>query len=224
MTKLPVSAAAEVLGISKEAIYNRIRRNTLSSVVEDGIKYVVLSQEDEKEANKKPQQKSTKRQKIMSDERYIEFLLEHIGELKEKISSLENDKDRLIKEKEELLVKSRDEVEKIYKDRDKQLRNILTLVTRPLLTYMKKQEAIDAEFEDLTPYERGLVLKPQSSKWQNLEEYMQQKRYSEKKRKSISTAIASEVGFNKYVKEENGVLFIRRGKKIKELLRKKSWN
>lgn len=221
MTKLPVSQAAEILGISKEAIYNRIRRNTLNSVVEDGVKYVILS-EEEAQVDKKTQTKPTKRQKIMSDERYIEFLLEHISELKEKITSLENDKEKLIKEKEELLIESRNEVEKIYKDRDKQLKQILTLVTRPLLTYMKKQEAIDADFEDLTPYERGLVLKPESNKWQNLQEYMQQKRYSDKKKKSINTAIAAQVGFNKFIKEENGVLFIKRGKKIKELLRKKA--
>lgn len=224
MMKYSVVDAADMLGISKEAVYNRIRRNTLNTVTENGVKYVILSDNEELEQSpKKTILRTTKRKKSSYDEKYVEFLLEQIAELKERISSLEEDKERLTKEKEELLVQSRDEVEKIYNQRDKQLKQILTLVTRPLLTYMKsKSDAIDADFEELSPYERGLVFKTEVDKWVNLEEYMQKKGYSDKKRKHVNTELASQIGFNKSIKEENGILFIKRGVKIKQLLRKKS--
>ncbi len=221
MQKLSVSQAAEHLGISREAVYNRIRRNTLQSIIENGAKFVLL------DTNEKPNKQTNKTQlvkqhKIVSDERYIDFLKQTIEELKYKVTKLEREKDELIKQKEELLKETKNEIEKTYKDKDKQLKQVLTLVAKPLLTYMRKHEAIDAEFEDLTPYEKELIITPKQEKWQNLEEYMEQKGYSYKKKKSINTAIVAQIGKNKNIKEENGFLFIKRGKKIKQLLRNKS--
>ena len=45
MMKLTILDAAEKLGISKEAIHNRIRRGSLKSVVENGVKFVFISEE-----------------------------------------------------------------------------------------------------------------------------------------------------------------------------------
>ena len=36
--KLTVIEAAKLLGVSKEAIYNRLRRGSLQSVIENGVK------------------------------------------------------------------------------------------------------------------------------------------------------------------------------------------
>lgn len=220
MKKLLVADAALELNISKEAVYNRIRRNTLNSVTENGIKYVIISDEDTKNS---PRSKKTVKTRV-NDDKYVEFLLEQIGELKQKIANLENDKERLIKDKESLLVSSKHEVENMYKDRDKQFKQMLELVTKPLLTYMNRQDAIDAQFEELTPYEKGLILKTEVDKWIKLEDYMRQKRYSYKKQKNVNQALLSKIGKDKNIKEENGILYIKRGVKIKQIIRKKSWN
>lgn len=218
MKKLLVADAALELNISKEAVYNRIRRNTLNSVTENGIKYVIISDEDTKNS---PRSKKTVKTRV-NDDKYVEFLLEQIGELKQKIANLENDKERLIKDKESLLVSSKHEVENMYKDRDKQFKQMLELVTKPLLTYMNRQDAIDAQFEELTPYEKGLILKTEVDKWIKLEDYMRQKRYSYKKQKNVNQALLSKIGKDKNIKEENGILYIKRGVKIKQIIRKKS--
>ena len=42
MSKVPVSEAAEILGVTKEPVYNRSRRGTLETAEKDGLKYVVL--------------------------------------------------------------------------------------------------------------------------------------------------------------------------------------
>ena len=41
MSKVPVSEAAEILGVTKEAVYNRIRRGTLKTFEKDGVKFYV---------------------------------------------------------------------------------------------------------------------------------------------------------------------------------------
>ncbi len=218
MKKLLVADAAVELGISKEAVYNRIRRNTLQSVTEDGLKYVILDGEELNNISK-PTKKSSSSSK---DNQYIQFLFEQIGELKEKISKLESDKEQLIREKEALLIDARKDVDNMYKDRDKQFKQMLELVTKPILTYMNKNDAVDAEFEELTPYERGLVLKTEVDKWIKLQDYMRKKGYSYKKQKSVNQAVLSKVGKDKNIKEENGILYIKRGAKIKQIIKGKS--
>ena len=42
MSKLKIADAASKLGVSKEAIHNRIRRGSLDCIVEDGVKFVIL--------------------------------------------------------------------------------------------------------------------------------------------------------------------------------------
>ena len=41
--KLTVIEAAKLMNVSKEAIYNRLRRGTLQCVVEEGVKYILFS-------------------------------------------------------------------------------------------------------------------------------------------------------------------------------------
>ena len=223
MSKLSVVDAAEALGVTKEAVYNRIRRGTLQSVTEDDVKYVILTPEQEAVAKKSTSSPSKRRVVKQSDDRYVELLLGQIEELKATNNKLETDKERLIAEKEALLVSSKEEIEKIYKERDKQLKTILALATRPLLARPKsgKEETIDVDFEELTPYEREMVVSEEVDKWRDLNVYMEDKGYSKKKKKAIEMELVSQVGFNKFIKEENGTLFIKRGKKIKEILGKK---
>ncbi|OCR97225.1 transcriptional regulator, partial [Campylobacter fetus subsp. testudinum] len=54
--KVSIKEAAEILGITREAVYNRIRRNSLKSEDISGVKYVIL---DDKVA-KKPSNKTIK--------------------------------------------------------------------------------------------------------------------------------------------------------------------
>ena len=68
MQKLSVADAASKLGISKEAIYNRIRRKTMRSFEENGTKYVIL---DEKQ--------TSLREKVQKNSDFIEYLKSEIS-------------------------------------------------------------------------------------------------------------------------------------------------
>lgn len=211
--ELTVAEASKVLGITKEAIYNRIRRGSLASVTKDGTKYVLL--------DAAPTPHPTPIAPNPQEDRYVKLLESQVEELKAQTQKLEEQKSQLIADKEALLKESKAEIERIYKERDKQLRIILSLIKRPALAKPEapsEKEAIDADFEELTPYEKEMVAPKNKTEWVNLHLYLQQKGVSVKKQKKIAAALAAKVGFNEDVKEENGVLFFARDKKLKNIL------
>ena len=191
--KLTVIQTAELLGVSKEAIYNRIRRGSLEVVIENGIKYVILT-EDVK--------KSTYSRKITNNisDAYIELLKGEMKELKERNRALEADKDRLIAEKEKLLIESKEKIEQIYKQRDEQLKTILSLATKNILENKnyknneiiidediarKRKDAIDADIdaeEDDVSTQKNVE---SYSDWRDLRDYLKQKGYTKKEKKII---------------------------------------
>ena len=145
MSKVPVSEAAEILGVTKEAVYNRIRRGTLKTFEKDGVKYVVLdgyeldtaanltSNQPHKTSTEKSA-KSAKSKKSKAGEFDVnEFLLSQINELKEQNQNLQADKDRLFREKEQILLNNKNEIAQIYRERDEKLRGFLSMLERPLL-------------------------------------------------------------------------------------------
>ncbi len=188
--KLTVIETAELLGVSKEAIYNRIRRGTLQTVMENGIKYVILTDEVKK---------STQIKKInsLANDAYIQLLRDEMRELKERNKSLEADKDRLIKEKERLLIESKEKIEQIYKQRDEQLKTILSLATKNMLENKptkeniiineptKQKDAIDADIDTTQIEDSDDDIMETYSDWKDLRDYLKQKGYSKKQKKII---------------------------------------
>jgi len=191
--KLTVIQTAELLGVSKEAIYNRIRRGTLEVVIENGTKYVIVTEDMKKSKN------SRKISNNISDA-YIELLKEEIKDLKERNKILEADKDKLIAEKEKLLIESREKMEQIYKQRDEQLKTILSLANKNILENRdhtnseiivdedidtKKKDAIEIDIEDEEESVSAQKIVESYSDWKDLRDYLKQKGYSKKKKKII---------------------------------------
>ncbi|MDR2790662.1 MAG: integrase [Campylobacteraceae bacterium] len=222
MRKLTVSDAADELGITKEAIYNRIRRGTLKCVVENDEKYIVLEGEDELGNGKfLPAAKS---KKIVPDERYINLLISQIAELKATNSELNKDKERLIKEKEQLLIEQRIALETIYKERDEQLKAILTLANRSLLARPANEAekvTIEASFEERM--EKWRAKKDENaneinleeaetsgdfSDWRELKSYLKAKGFSKKEKKKIISHVKEAADIE--VQEDDGVLYVKK--------------
>lgn len=129
MSKMTVAEAAEHFNISKEAIHNRIRRGTLNSVIQNGVKYVVLP-----DANPEPPQES----------RFHEYIEKENERLKEKTEKLEAEIDRLRNQREQMLIAEREKIEQIYKERDEQLKSVLQVFASKLLP----QSVVDAVVEE----------------------------------------------------------------------------
>ncbi len=142
MKKLTVSEAAKFFGITKEAIYNRVRRGKLKTVNENGLKYVVV--EDDIRSMPKTRN-STK----TTNEKYISFLENEVNELKTKIKKIEDENAKLINEKLHILEQSKKELEEIFATRDEQLKQILHLMNEKYaLPKIQSVEVIDTNIKN----------------------------------------------------------------------------
>ncbi len=224
--KLTVIETAELLGVSKEAIYNRIRRGSLETVIENGIKYVILTTDIKKTSY-------TRKINNSVSDAYIQLLKDELQELKFKNKNLEADKERLIKEKEYLLIESKEKLEQIYKQRDEQLKAILALATRPALEnknnfkddiVVNNNEETDTIEVDIDKDEKKTnEIIDSYDNWQDLRDYLKEKGYSKKEKKIIKEEISKKVGIDKSVKYSDGKLFVKKGKKNKNLKNMLSW-
>ena len=207
MQKLAINEAAEILGITKEAVYNRIRRGSINTVIENGTKFVILDEKPSSEKATKSALKSTKT-KSQNDE-FVNYLLNELSELKSLNLNLQADKDRLFKEKEQMLIERKNEILQIYKDRDEKLMQFLNAMQRPLLAQknddMPNNEAIEAEIEN-------------ESKWINLSEFLKELNLKPKATKKVSEKIIKAIHHSKFIKFKRGVILVRRHKNLKELI------
>ena len=137
---MTVAEAAEHFNISKEAIHNRIRRGTLNSVIENGVKYVVLT--DAKPA-------------AQPDNRFHDYIERENERLKAKNEQLEAEIGRLRDQREQMLIEEREKIERIYKERDEQLKNVLQVFASKLLPANAAEaiveEAVSAEIVEEPP-------------------------------------------------------------------------
>ncbi len=141
MKKLTVSQAAKYFNITKEAIYNRVRRGKLSTVTEEGLKYVVV---DERNTNNIRTMSKTKQTNKNINDKYVSYLENEVKELKEKVKYLESQNNDLIIQRVKLLEQSKKELEGIFNKRDEQLKNILHLMNEKyVLPKVESVEVID---------------------------------------------------------------------------------
>lgn len=218
MQKLCVADAATHLGITKEAVYNRIRRGTLEFVEENGQKYILLDSTPNKKA-KKSTEKITK--KTDANDFFTEYLLGEINELKDENAKLHKQKDELYHEKEQILIQNKEEIKQIYKEKDDKLKYFLALLEKPLLAKQNGDylAPIDVEISD---YEDKDIIKNDMSddfnddkKWIKFSTYCMINNLSLKDEKKLKKYIISKIDTSKRIKLKNGIVYIRRDKKIK---------
>ncbi|MEA3370678.1 MAG: DNA-binding protein [Campylobacterota bacterium] len=202
MNKMSIADAAEHFGVSREAIHNRIRRGSLESVVEDGIKLVFVDASKSGRATVKSRVNSSKTQS--SDSRYYKLLEEQNAKLQERVEKLEGETSSLRDQKEQMLIEERIKIEQIYKDRDEQLKNVLnTLSSQFMLSTPEVKNRVEVSDDTLeAEIESEVVLE---SEVISLKKYLKKNKISEKKSKKIKAK------FKKEAERDNRIITI--GKK-----------
>lgn len=191
MKKMTISDAAEYFNVSKEAIHNRIRRGSLTCIVENGVKYVAV---DSAKANGSAN--------IVSDNRYTQYIEQENERLREKVDTLEKETTRLRDQREQMLIDERVKVEQIYKERDAQLRSVLHVVATKFLSHantdavMQEADAINVD-----------VVEVEIDEWVSLKSFLKLKRIKDKEKKLIKNR------FEAAIKEGDERLNVR-GEKI----------
>lgn len=208
MKKVSIGEAAEILGISKEAVYNRIRRNSLRAEESGGIRYVLLDDEmQQSEPASQSSAKSSRTGGTAGTQSFIDYLIKEISELKGKIEALQSDKDRLHKEKEEILIASKDEIKLMYKERDEKLRYFLSFFDKPLLSSKSREtKPYDVEIKEKT-FDR--------SEWTSLAKFV--KSLKRKKRPKAQSLIIENIGKSEFIRVEGNELLINQSLDIKSL-------
>ncbi len=216
--KLTVMEMAKYLSVSKEAIYNRLRRGTLEAITEDGKKYVLLTPSVQREGRLPKRTAVTN----VADSEYVELLKSQIEELKHKNQKLEDDRDRLYKEKEEMLIESKQMIEKVYKERDEQLKTILTLANVPTLGH-KLESTEPIEVVEEIEIEEDIVEQMCETfvEWELLKTRLDNKGFSEENRKKIVKKIKKQVGKSLHVKISADEIYIKKDIKLKKIIGKK---
>lgn len=201
MSKMSIAEAAEYFGVSREAIHNRIRRGSLESVVEDGVKLVEVSGIPKSTRNRTV---ATKMQ--ANDSRYYKLLEEQNAKLQLRVETLEGETRSLRDQKEQMLIEERIKIEQIYKDKDEQLKNILSslssqfMLNAPSEVSEVEEDTLEAEIEIETKTEVK-----SESKVISLKKYLKRHKVSEKKSKKIKAK------FKKEAQRDNRIITI--GKK-----------
>jgi len=216
--KLTVMDMSKYLGVSKEAIYNRLRRGTLEAITEDGKKYVLLTSTVQREG------RLPKRTAVTSamDSEYVDLLKAQIEELKHRNEKLEDDRDRLYREKEKMLIDSKQQIEKVYKERDEQLKTILTLANVPTLGH-KIESSEPIEVVEEIEIEEDIVEQMCESfeDWELLEDRLLVKGYASDEQKKITKKVKKQLGKSLHVKMSCDEIYIKRDIKLKKIIGKK---
>ncbi|NPA60023.1 MAG: DNA-binding protein [Epsilonproteobacteria bacterium] len=203
MLKMSITDAALKLGVSKEAIHNRIRRGSLDSVVEDGIKFVVLKKDSQ--ALSKTQRRTSQKKVVEPDARYYRLLEEQNEKLQQKVDKLEGETKDLREQKEQMLIQERIRIEQIYKDKDEQLKNILNAISSKFMLNAPKDELVVNEEELLEVEVEQKDNKEIKNELISLNKYLKTTNFSNKKIQKIKAR------FKKVAKKDSRIVIV--GKK-----------
>ncbi len=189
MATMTINEAAEHFGVSKEAIHNRVRRGSLEVTLVEGVKMVTVDGSVKKTSGTSKTTRARKTSvKQASDNRYYKLLEDQNAQLQTKVEKLEGETRSLRDQKEEMLIQERIKIEQIYKDKDEQLKNILTTISSQFMLNAPlkvEEEHLDAEIETeefIDSHPKGELI--------SLKKYLKKHDFSEKKKEKIKNKFA----------------------------------
>ena len=201
MKRMSIAEASEHFGVSKEAIHNRVRRGSLESVIEDGVKFVLIG-EDVAQSSPRTAPRKTNN----TDDRYYKFLEEQNLKLQERVEKLEDETRMLRDQKEQMLIEERERIENIYREKDEQLKNILNSFKEQFMLPQQEEEHLEAEIEDVEELESKEKSQEEEPTLISLKKYLKENNYSAKK------CLKIEERFKKKAKKDERVIKV--GKKF----------
>ncbi len=136
--RFTIDEYAKTFKMSKEMIQNRLRTKRLNYIIEGGVTYIIVPRSSLDEE---------KRQEIIQEAKpatppapqkttvgmIISLYQKENQQLKLKIKELEAKVDRLVNDKEQMLIAERERIEEIYTAKDEQLKNLLEVINTKLL-------------------------------------------------------------------------------------------
>ncbi len=196
--------------ISKEMVYAKLRQKQLNYIMEEGVTYIIVPQSADKETA--PDTVSTKQEIPPSAPpvrpkttvgTIIALYQRENQHLKHRIKELEAKIDKLIDDKEQMLIGERNRIEQIYSTKDEQLKTILNLVNTKLMlsqdhTVHDVDVSEDAEDEEIIEHQGFMELK----------KYLKTLDLTSRQRKIIKKRFAAAYGNDSRVLQQNGAFYL----------------
>lgn len=202
--------------MSKEMINSKLKNRRLNYIIEDGTTYIIVprstmndtphetnSQQSVKQiaAAEKPAKPKTTVGAI------IALYQKENHQLKQKIKELELKIDKLIGDKEQMLREERDRIEKVYSNKDEQLKTILELVNTKLM--LSQHSTI----HDVEPTSEEKSSETIDASWQQndfieLRQYLKSLELNSQERKNIKKRFAEAYGSDVRIIQQNGQFYL----------------
>ena len=137
--RFTVDEYAKTFKMSKEMIQNKLRTKRLNYIIEGGVTYIIVPRSSLDETKRQEIAQSSKPSSSVPAPQkttvgmIIALYQKENQQLKLKIKELENKIDRLINDKEQMLIAERERIEEIYTAKDEQLKNLLEVINTKLL-------------------------------------------------------------------------------------------
>jgi len=138
--RLTIDDYSKHFKMSKEMILSKLRKKQLSSVVENGVTYIITATTKEKPLT--PAAPPVPRRSKTTVAMVLSLYQKENKQLKEKILQLEEKIDKLIDDKEQMLRDEMSKIEQVYSAKDEQLKTILELVNTKLLVEQNNANTI----------------------------------------------------------------------------------
>jgi len=164
--RFTIDEYAKTFKMSKEMIQNKIRTKRLNYIIEGGITYIIVPRStlDTEKREELAQQKTAQLPVAQPAKTTVGMIIalyqKENQQLKLKIKELETKIDRLVHDKEQMLIAERQRIEDIYTAKDEQLKSILEVInTKLLLSHENAVHDVDITStpKEPAPITHGLI-------------------------------------------------------------------
>ncbi len=207
--RFTVNEYSEHFKISKEMVYAKLRQKQLNYIMEEGVTYIIVPQNaqegttQERVATKQERAPSAPPVKPKTTVGTIIALYQRENQhLKQRIRELETKIDKLIDDKEQMLIGERNRIEQIYSTKDEQLKTILNLVNTKLMLsqdHTVHDVDISEEAKEEIIEHQGFI---------ELKKYLKTLELDSRQRKRIKKRFASAYGNDSRVLQQNGAFYL----------------
>ena len=208
--RFTIDEYAKTFKMSKEMIHNKLRTKRLNYIIEGGITYIIvprssLDEEKRSELSREkaapPPSPSTQTPKTTVG-MIISLYQKENQQLKLKIKELEGKIDRLVHDKEQMLIAERQRIEDIYTAKDEQLKNILEVInTKLLLSHTPSIHDVDIaeQTPNPVPAANGII---------ELKRYLKFIGMNSEERKQVRRRFEAAYGSDQRVIQKEGEFFV----------------
>ena len=220
--------------MSKEMIHSRMRNKRLNYIIEDGVTYIIVPRSSldaemrrelheekmqerrdkeqtdtaaQNEALRQTQTASTQQPRKTTVGTIIALYQKENRQLKQRIKELESKIDKLIDDKERMLINERNRIEQVYASKDEQLKTILELINTKLLA-AAPQTVHDVNFHQNDDIYHDIETYPPQQRFVELKQYLKSLHIPAQTRKTIKRRFANAYGSDARIIQQNGDFYL----------------